>query len=210
MGFWDLFKKFQGAPDVLDGKMHKMADVYKDMDGDVAEFQRGCGFECLKVCGHCCENPMVEATELEMLPLAGSLVQAGTAEDWYLVAEQHDFSGRCIFFQPEIKPGVRGHCGIYEHRPLVCRLFSSSCNQDKYGKLRLIVCSPIKQAFGPFVDKAEADILSGRLKAPMMATYAMRAMAVDADLERERYPINMAFKKAVDRVWIHQQFAGKS
>ncbi len=193
--------------DVLQDRIVRMRRIHADIDGDVALFQEKCGFECLKPCGHCCENPMVEATELEMLPLARTLIDEDKAEHWYGAAEEHDFSGRCVFFQPELKPGVRGHCGVYADRPLVCRLFNCSCVMDKQKRPRLLVCAPVKAAYPGQVARAQVALTAGKLRAPGMADYTMKAMAVDLELERERFPINMAFKRAVDRVWIHQRFS---
>ena len=69
------------------------------------------------------------------------------------------------------------------------------------------MCAPVKAVYPGQVARAQVAITSGKLRAPGMADYTMRAMAVDLELERERFPINMAFKRAVDRVWIHQRFS---
>ena len=189
-------------------KIDGIRKIYKDLDADVAHFQQACGFECLKACGHCCENPRIEITELEMLPIAAALLEQGTAEDFYARAEQQDFKGRCIFFEPELKLGAPGHCGIYEHRPLICRLFSSSGNTDKSGKTRLVVCSLIKETQAVPFQQAAADVLSGRLAAPVMGHYNMRIMAVDAELARENLSINSAFKRAIERIFMHKKLSG--
>jgi Fe-S-cluster containining protein len=143
-----------------------------------------------------------------MLPIAAALLEQGTAEDFYARAEQQDFKGRCIFFEPELKLGAPGHCGIYEHRPLICRLFSSSGNTDKSGKTRLVVCSLIKETQAVPFQQAAADVLSGRLAAPVMGHYNMRIMAVDAELARENLSINSAFKRAIERIFMHKKLSG--
>ena len=144
-------------------------DIYKQLDVDTAKFHAACGFDCGS-CGHCCENPLIEVTELAMLPLALAVVEQGVAEDLYLLAEQQDFKGRCIFFHAGLEPGVRGHCGIYMYRPLICRLFGSSGNKDKSGHVRLLVCSAVKQAQPGLLARVEADLAAGRLTAPLMAS----------------------------------------
>ena len=193
----------------LDQKVSFMREIFKELDEDAAAFQRACGFECLKACGHCCENPLIEATELEMLPLAAVLVKQSKAGDFYALAEKQDFKGRCIFFQPELKPGVPGHCGVYEYRPLICWLFGTSGNKDKSGHMRLVVCGLIKRAQPERFEDAQAAALAGRLPVPMMADYAMRAMAVNAEFGRESFPVNTAFKRAVDRVSLLEGFRGE-
>lgn len=184
----------------LDQEVAHIRRIFKELDDDVAVFQRACGFGCLKACGHCCQNPLVEATELEMLPLAAALLEEGKAADPYARAEKKDFKGRCIFFEPELGPGVPGHCRVYEYRPLICRLFSASGNKDKAGNMRLVVCGPLKQAQSGAVERAQAQVLAGRLSVPVMADHAMRVMAVNAGSACKNLPVNMAFKKAVDRV----------
>ena len=188
-------------------KIASMREIFREVDEDEAVFQHAVGLECLKTCGHCCENPLIETTVLEMLPLAADLLEQGTIEDFYQLAEKQGFKGRCVFFQPEPDPDVPGHCGIYEHRPLICRLFSSSGNADKHGHMRLVVCAQLKKAKALRFQRAEADALAGRLAVPVMANYMMRAMAIDPGLGRESFLLNTAFRKAAERVLVHQKFS---
>ena len=200
--------KITGASDSLEKKMAKVRDLYRVIDADVKRFQAVSGLVCYKPCRHCCDNPLIASTELELLPLAKAMIDAGTVDAAYLEAEKRDFSGRCIFFEPELRPGAEGHCRMYAYRPVLCRLFGHSGNLDKYGKVRLSVCAALKQADPDLVVSLAQKVLSGKIKAPVMGQYTMRALAIDPEMERETFPINMAFKRAVDRIWIHQHFIG--
>ena len=181
--------------------------IFDALDTDVAAFQRASGLVCRKGCGHCCETPLIEATELEMLPLAVAWVEKGLSEEFYAEAEVQDFKGRCIFFKPALKPGDSGHCRAYAYRPLICRLLSTSGNKDKHGKMRLVACACIKQSQAAHFEEAEAALGAGRLTAPVMADHMMRVMAVDPELARESFPINTAFKKALERFYMYKSFA---
>jgi hypothetical protein len=88
---------------------------------------------------------------------------------------------------------------------LICRLFGFSANTDKYGAPRLVACTVAKAEDIDLVEKAQDDVAAGRVRAPVMSAYAMRVAAVDPSMTSELFPVNLAFKRAVDRVWVSRR-----
>lgn len=54
--------------------------VYGEMADTFSGYQQASGLSCRSGCGECCTQPTIEATVLEMLPLALHLFDQGKAE----------------------------------------------------------------------------------------------------------------------------------
>jgi Fe-S-cluster containining protein len=124
---------------------------------------------------------------------------------WYVRAEAQDFLGQCIFYVPSPSDKMHGCCQAYKLRPLICRLFAFAGNRDKHGHVRLVTCKVIKKALPVQAEKALSDVVSGQVSPPIMADLIMRASTLDPEMSRESLPINTAFKKAVDRLWLYER-----
>ncbi|MBF0618752.1 MAG: YkgJ family cysteine cluster protein [Candidatus Omnitrophica bacterium] len=184
-------------------KVRALEGQFKAVHVGTQAFAKAAGLKCPRGCGACCAGTSVEATELEMLPLAVSLVEDGEAEIWYNLAEQRAFRGGCVFYKPGRKTG-EGSCAQYAYRPLVCRLFGYSGNPDKDGKIRFSACTRLRQEQASCIAQANEGIAAGRLNIPVMTQEVMKLTGIDAGLARDLIPINMAFKRAVERVWLSQ------
>jgi Fe-S-cluster containining protein len=178
--------------------------VFDSLERDIAVFRKKTRMHCPPACGHCCTKADVQTSELEMLPMALALMRRGEADRWYEEAERRGFEGVCVFYAPE--PGIdAGKCSRYTGRPLICRLFGFSANTDKYGAPRLVACSVAKATDMDLVEKVQDDVAAGRIKAPLMSLYALKVAAIDPSMANELFPVNLALKKAVDRVWVSRR-----
>ncbi|NTV29049.1 MAG: YkgJ family cysteine cluster protein [Candidatus Omnitrophica bacterium] len=191
-----------GIPD----KARAIKKLFAEVDRDIETFRRKMDLSCPQRCGHCCENARVETTELDMLPMAMRLVRLGEAERLYEAADRLEFEGRCVLYHPDEGHTGRGRCGCYELRPLVCRMFAFSGNPDKHGQNRLVVCGVLRDRVPDTVRRACAQVESGAVRPPLMADYILKAAMPDPEMAREQLPINLAFKRAVDRVWLYRKF----
>ena len=90
-------------------------------------------------------------------------------------------------------------CSQYIHRGLICRLFGFSGRLNKYSQKELVTCQVIKSGQADEV-KVAGDLIASGLKIPLMNNYYMKLYAIDADLSRQFYPINVAIKKAIEIV----------
>jgi uncharacterized protein len=186
-------------------KIGKLKALFTEVNSRTRAFQKKTGLTCPERCGACCESPHIETNELEMLPLADELIRSGKASEWYALAEARNFIGQCVFFVPSSSDKASGCCQVYAWRPLICRLFAFAGNRDKHGRVRLVTCKVIKAADPDRAEKTLSDVASGQVNPPVMADLIMRASTLDPEMSRESLPINTAFKKAVERLWLHER-----
>lgn len=182
--------------------LSKVLRIYHEIDQKTARLQSAFGLRCPSLCGACCDNPKVEATVLEALPLAEEIYQRKEQEAVLVALEerrnQADF--RCVLYRAN--PGVpgTGRCSYYEFRPLVCLLFGFACRRNKFGNLELSTCRIIKQRTPEAVLRAEAGISEG-LDVPVYQDSFMRIASMDLGIGYRRLPINLALKEALERLY---------
>lgn len=177
----------------------KMMNIFADIDRSIAKFQKKTSIACESGCGHCCHSPNVEASALEMFPLADYLIRSQEAGVWYELAEAASFYGRCVFYKPDSLNPSKGRCSIYAFRPAICRLYGFSAVTDKRGGNNLVTCARIKKNHALKVAYVENFAHQG-IKIPMMKTYVDRVYQMDPYTGTEGLPINLAFKRAVDKI----------
>ena len=59
-----------------------LTQLYQDVNAQIASLQAATGLQCPPGCGQCCENPEVESSPLEMVPMALELIRRGDAAAW--------------------------------------------------------------------------------------------------------------------------------
>jgi uncharacterized protein len=174
-------------------------------DQDIARFANSTGMQCVPGCGHCCESVEVEATVLELIPWAMSVYQMEDIDNWIRKASDRQFSGQCIFYQPdENKPG-QGRCAFYQYRPLECRLFGFAAVRNKQGKKNLVTCAFIKKVMGKKFQTIAAHI-NEDLPVVMMPDYVARLSQIDYGLGVKLFPINHAIIEALQRLALLAQY----
>ncbi len=110
--------------------------LYDELDEKIAAFSRSAGLHCPEGCGTCCETFIPEVTRPESELIASYLLTIGqslTIDSW----GKGEIPGGCPFYKIHGDPY---HCGIYQVRPLICRLFGYAGSRDKNGKLRFRPC----------------------------------------------------------------------
>ena len=175
------------------------------MDLKSHEFKIKSGMTCLSDCGKCCQYPEVSASVLEMLPLAAELVESGNLKNYNV----NDNSDRCQFFNQSKKNPDHGFCQEYSNRPVVCRLFGWMSNLDKNQSVHLMTCGPIRLAFPETVNKIMNDEELMSLL-PSLSFWSEKFNSLEPSLGRAIYPINQAFKLAVEKILFLKQLVIKS
>ncbi|AWL13367.1 hypothetical protein HMF8227_02919 [Saliniradius amylolyticus] len=175
----------------------RIETVYQQLNLRFSDYQQQQGLSCISGCGRCCTNPDVEASPLEMLPLALNLFDQGQAE--VTLDKLRAASGfHCLHYQRLSLDGARDQCGIYAHRPGICRMFGAAGVRGKDGQARLSVCQPIKTA--------RADAYHQTLSAlevtppPMIADGRQQLVNLDPLWGRQTLPINQALSWALEKV----------
>lgn len=201
----------------------QVLDEYQQLSNQFGAYQQITGLTCVSGCGACCNNPDVEVSELEMLPLALYLFDIGQAEEYLEICQQEGrFS--CHLYRRHSLDGKQGECSYYAWRPAICRMFGAAGYRTKHTTPTLSVCAGIKQAMpekyaqalialqnvhdepsdnqhGQVVNNAnESNNLHSVPAPPMLADGRQRIVQLDYALGEKLMPINQALQKALERV----------
>jgi Fe-S-cluster containining protein len=168
--------------------------VYNEMSKAFIEYQLSTGLHCLSGCGRCCLNPEIEASVLEMFPLALRIYEEGKAEEW-LDKLENNTQESCLLFQ-SFGEG-QGFCGSYNERPAICRMFGVGAT-DKHQKVRHSICKYIKETADNLPEANE--------KTPLISEWNTKLGNLNPELIRERKPINLAIKEAILKVALYAQY----
>ncbi|MDP5187401.1 MAG: YkgJ family cysteine cluster protein [Alishewanella sp.] len=182
--------------------------VYGEMADTFSSYQQDSGLSCRSSCGECCTQPTIEATVLEMLPLALHLFDQGKAEQTLTQLEELPEVTGCFFYQRLSFDGKQGQCTVYQQRPSICRVFGAAGYRDKMGKTSLSVCKTIKS------DKAEKYqqhlIMLTEHPPPMMMSAKEQVNELDYELGNKHYPINQALFMALEKVLFKSYYSSFS
>jgi Fe-S-cluster containining protein len=179
--------------------------VFADIGQSYAQYQRDRGLFCRSGCGECCLHPGIEATVLEMLPLAYSLIEQNEAERTLDALAEQQQDG-CFFYQRHSADGKMGQCSVYQKRPGICRLFGAAGYNGREGEVQLSVCKNIKAdhpvAYADTLIALESD------PPPMIRNGKEQIRQIDYELGGINYPINEAMRQALEKVLFEQYYAG--
>lgn len=172
--------------------------VYGEMADTFSGYQQASGLSCRSSCGECCTQTTIEATVLEMLPLALHLFDQGKAEQTLTQLEELPEVSGCFFYQRLSFDGKQGQCTVYQQRPSICRVFGAAGYRDKQSKAALSVCKTIK---ADHTEKYQQHlIMLGEQTPPMMMNAKEQVSQLDYELGSKHYPINHAMQHALEKV----------
>jgi Fe-S-cluster containining protein len=184
--------------------------LYRRLDRRIASFRRASCLACPAGCGECCLSPEVEATVLEMLPLALHLRRRGLLESTLERLGRAEPPRRCLFYSPAPLGSFGGHCSVYSWRPLLCRLFGYAAVAGPEGRPQLAICGVMRAAIPDRTQAAAEAVRSGALTAPLMRDGSLAAYRIDPALGSIPLPINAALKQALERVGLEQGLRGET
>jgi uncharacterized protein len=171
--------------------------LYLEMSQVFSKAQENSKVTCPAGCGFCCETPTVEASPLEMLPMAKSLIDQGLAEV-YLERLQTEDTSRCMIY--ESHGGKKGRCTQYATRPSLCRQFALAALIKKDGSATLSICKELKETYPFWVDLNPEDF-------PVMNEWTSKLMALHPDLLKHRQPISIALREALEKLMLLATFS---
>lgn len=181
-------------------ELQPLLELYQELDFKIEKFKRETGLDCIRGCGECCaiESRRIEVSLVELIPLSLHLWEVGKAEGYLKKMERVNEEGPCIFYRRNPPKREEGCCSIYPWRPLICRLFGFSAVENKYGQPMAVLCSVLKRSRPEVVKEIELRIQKG-LEVPINSYYAKRITLLYPAYGKERFPINEAIKKALER-----------
>jgi Fe-S-cluster containining protein len=179
----------------------QVMELYHRADQAVAEYKVLTELSCPAGCVHCCNSEKVEATVLEMIPLAYHLFKTNQAELLLKRLEKSE-SSCCILFRPDLVGTTGGGCSQYTHRALVCRLFGFAGNLDRTGVARLALCRVMKESMSSSFESS----YNGNM--PIFHDFGFAVTTMHPALGDHRLPINHALGEALLKVGLHLDLEG--
>lgn len=179
-------------------KSQAVLDLFEELDSEAKQFTAQANLSCLSGCGFCCANPQVSATPQEFLPLAFDLYEKGLAESTLTGIELATEAGNCVVYKPQSEDGLKGFCGNYSKRGMICRLFAASARRDRLGKKALIVCKILKDERPDDIQRVTSRI-NDDMDIPLATGYYTRLADIDESLCHQ-HPINRAISLALEAV----------
>jgi Fe-S-cluster containining protein len=201
----------------MEERLSRVRERFARVEVEVGAFAAASQLACPAGCGACCNSPDVEASTVELHPMAEALLAAGRGEA--VLAALHDASqpgshagsnsgpkpAPCVLYVPDPSDPRRGRCSMYAERPLVCRLFGFGARRERTGRARLVVCSTMRAADPVHVTAvAENEVLAAL--APVMADHAHAVSAEFPGDEGRLRPINEALREALERALLRARF----
>lgn len=150
----------------------------------------------------------MEATIIEMLPIAEMLHNGADGIDWTQKLDAGKEEKPCLFFQPDATVLTDGYCRVYSLRPLVCRLFGFASFRNKNGTPKTVVCRRMRQLMTD--DRERLDLMIDT--APAFVDYSIRVSTLHPELGSRLYPINYAAYAAFEKyaLWARLNAASTS
>lgn len=178
--------------------IERVKAVFKDIDTSTRKASEETGLRCPTGCRRCCENPNVEASVLEMLPLAEEVIAAGRYED-VLESVANSTNQYCVFLKGKETHPHWG-CSAYENRPSVCRLFGFAGVRNKVNRNEFAFCRVHKETQPAQVEAVKNATVLNRVRVPLFSEFATRLEEIEPNLGSARYPINEALVLALQRL----------
>lgn len=185
--------------DDLTNLTHQVMGILQQIDRETTSFQTVTGLQCPTGCGRCCQNPEVETTPLEMLPVVMELFRQQEVEQWFSQALAKQEQGVCVFYKPDPLIDGNGYCQVYAWRPSLCRLFGFAAIANKQGQPELAACKRHKEVTPQVVSQAQKAIATG-VSVPIFSNFTEQLANLDPHQGRSQMPINRALKVAIE--WV--------
>lgn len=192
-------------PVTLKNLSDKVSILFREFDRMAHDFQMASGLYCPENCGACCQSETVEATLLECLPMAFTILDRDDMESCLNQLASTPLPGLCLLFiGNHAEQGTWG-CSCYADRPLVCRLFGFAGSRGKDGQLQLAFCRVMRETGQNLPDVAGDARLAAVM--PIITEAAIQLTTLHPDYGTRRQPINEAMRAAVMKVGMYLQMS---
>jgi Fe-S-cluster containining protein len=172
----------------------ELLEFYKEIEVVFSEFQKENKLSCPEGCGACCQFPEIEASPVEMFPMALFLIKENKAHE--LLSKLDESPLQCILYQPRSLNGDIGSCGAYEYRPSICRMFGVAGISSKDHQRKYSICGKLKAEKSREIEELEAR----RPAPPMMNEWTHKLLQFHPEILQKRMPINLALKEALEKL----------
>ena len=182
---------------VYRNKILQVLKVYREIEKNTYKLKKNSNLKCPEGCKECCYSREVEASPIELLPLAYFLLRTNFDRNILEKLKEKIDDKVCIFLYNDRSEKEKYGCTVYKLRPLICRLFGYYGVKNKYGQLKFSGCKVMKQYYNNEFKNAENYIMSSA-QYMYMYNYYLRISFIGNDVENKLLPINTAIKKAIE------------
>lgn len=123
---------------LIEEDLLSISAFYDALDKDLEHFKEKAGFSCPSGCGKCCSIFIPDITRLESICIAAFIAFSENKAE--LIQMLENAKGRKTETCPLYRDSNPFHCSAYSARPLICRLFASSCFFNKNGEKKFSPC----------------------------------------------------------------------
>ncbi len=191
-----------------DPQCAEVVSVHAKIDRQTEAFQRTTNIRCPDGCGACCHSPHVEASVIDVLPLAAELVERGLTES--VIDRIHERERRgdssCVLFHADPADPKQGRCSMYARRPAVCRLFGFAGRLDADGHPQYSGCRIHREVMPAAVAAARRAVRERRIPLPLFSRLAGEVNAIASDSLGRPQPINRALREALQRTALRRRY----
>ncbi len=189
-------------------KVRAVEKLFKTLEKDVQKLKDQTGIHCVDNCIKCCTTPKIMATAVEFYPLAYYLYKNGLADSFLSNIEQIHDGSICPALNRFSIDGSRIGCSFYEHRGLICRLFTYNYHTDKNDRRLISACKTIKTTLPDSITKAN-EILQRKPIGPKATEYYQKLQFIDFYEAQRLYPIGDAIRIAIETIVTHFHYSGE-
>ena len=184
-------------------------EVYHDLDRHLDLISQRTNMRCKHLCYQCCDKEDIEASPLEFFPLVAHLYESGEIDDFLKILDQNGESNYCTLFLRGAACEGKWSCLHYKYRGLVCRLFGYGYRMNRSDQPELVTCKILKELHPEKVKIALQFGIDMPESVPLFRNYAMRLFMIDAELSIERYPIKVAIKIAIEKLYFEYSYSSQ-
>lgn len=174
-------------------KIISVKNIYNQSEARIQAFKQATQLNCVPGCGDCCNRFEPYITVLEGLIIADYLTNNPKMLEKFQLRPSYEQSEvLCPFYVKD----VCYHCGIYDIRPLICRMFSFCCKKSPQG-LELQACTQIADYFSKEVVLAN-QLLQHGLDLPIYVEEYNKLCRVDFMLATDFHPLDRSVEIALE------------
>lgn len=118
-------------------RISETKELYDELNQKEEDFCNTFNIHCGEGCGKCCTRFIPDITEEEAIYLAFGLISEGKDQK---ILDKLDSLKDDIKGCPLYRSNNGHHCSVYNHRPLICRLFGAAATERKDGHPFFMKC----------------------------------------------------------------------
>jgi len=187
----------------------RVREQFAVVDVEVARFSAASGLGCPPGCGACCTSPEVEASIVELAPMAAALCDKGRALDVLEQLSASPMPAPCVLYRADPSTVGQGRCSAYAERPMICRLFGFGARRTRTGRTELVACRTMRASDPERMAAVAGNEVLVDL-APMMSDHAQAVAAESHSTGARLMPINAALRQALERELFLRRLAGEA